>query len=137
MKKKTIVEKVYQLLKENNTLSLNDIYTKLPEHTKSSIRGNINRHISKSKTKLFVRMSKGVYALNMELKASNKQVQDIKVAKVIMLEKFRQKRIELFSKMNKFNDIKMVSGMEGQISLFDDLEVGKNSQFDEYEAKAE
>lgn len=136
--KKTIVEKIYEILKKEKTLKLTEIYTRLPEHSKSSIRGNINRHIASSKTKLFVRVSKAEYALNEELESSNKQLQNVKVAKVIMLERFRRKRLELFSKIDKYNSIKMVSGMEGQISLFDDIDVEENTVIDEYdEAKAE
>lgn len=131
MKKKTIVEKVYELLLENKTLSLNDIYNALPEHSKASIRGNINRHIAKSNTKLFIRTSKGVYSLNNEL-SSNSTIQNAKVAKVIILEKFRQQRIQFFSKINKSN--KLVAGIEGQISLFEDLEIN-DSNIDEVEVE--
>lgn len=131
MKKKTIVEKVYELLLENKTLSLNDIYNALPEHSKASIRGNINRHIAKSNTKLFIRTSKGVYSLNNEL-SSNSTIQNAKVAKVIILEKFRQQRIQFFSKINKSN--KLVAGIEGQISLFEDLEIN-DSNIDKVEVE--
>lgn len=131
MKKKTIVEKVYELLLEDKTLSLNDIYNALPEHSKASIRGNINRHIAKSNTKLFIRTSKGVYSLNNEL-SSNSTIQNAKVAKVIILEKFRQQRIQFFSKINKSN--KLVAGIEGQISLFEDLEIN-DSNIDKVEVE--
>lgn len=131
MKKKTIVEKVYELLLEDKTLSLNDIYNALPEHSKASIRGNINRHIAKSNTKLFIRTSKGVYSLNNEL-SSNSTIQNAKVAKVIILEKFRQERIQFFSKINKSN--KLVAGIEGQISLFEDLEIN-DSNIDKVEVE--
>ena len=131
MKKKTIVEKVYELLLEEKTLSLNDIYNALPEHSKASIRGNINRHIAKSNTKLFIRTSKGVYSLNNEL-SSNSTIQNAKVAKVIILEKFRQQRIQFFSKINKSN--KLVAGIEGQISLFEDLEIN-DSNIDKVEVE--
>lgn len=40
----TIVEKVINLLQVNKTMNLKEIYESLPEHTKSSIRGNINRY---------------------------------------------------------------------------------------------
>lgn len=135
MKKKTIVEKVYILLKENNTLNLNDIYTKLPEHSKASIRGNINRHIANSKTKLFIRTGKGIYTLNTELQEENKCIKKVKVAKVVFLEQFRQKRIELFSKIHNSNELQLVAGMDNQISLFDNLEFNDNHSFDEAEAE--
>lgn len=50
-KQNTIVDKVVYLLgaSEENIIHLSDMYEKLKAHTKSSIRGNLNRYISKMK----------------------------------------------------------------------------------------
>ena len=48
----TIVEKVIKLLTNYGQMSLFEIYDALPEHTEASIRGNINRYISKKVKKL-------------------------------------------------------------------------------------
>ena len=59
----TIIEKVINLLQVNKTMCLNEIYNSLPEHTKSSIRGNINRYLNKNEETAFRRVDKGVYSL--------------------------------------------------------------------------
>lgn len=57
----TIVEKVINLLNLNGQMSLKEIYESLPEHTPPSIRGNINRYLSKPDAEIR-RMDKGVYS---------------------------------------------------------------------------
>lgn len=59
----TIVEKVINLLQVNKMMNLQDIYKSLPEHTKASIRGNINRYLSTNDETLFKRVDKGVYSV--------------------------------------------------------------------------
>lgn len=59
----TIVEKVINLLNADKEMCLNEIYEKIPEHSKASIRGNINRYLLKSKSPKFQRIEKGVYAV--------------------------------------------------------------------------
>ena len=58
----TIVEKVIKLLGLNGEMNLSEIYESLPEHTKPSIRGNINRYLKNPEAKIR-RMDKGVYSL--------------------------------------------------------------------------
>jgi len=58
----TIVEKVVRLLNVNGHMTLEEIYNSLPEHTKASIRGNINRHISKGGGKI-QRVDRGIYSV--------------------------------------------------------------------------
>lgn len=60
----TIVEKVIKLLTNYGQMSLFEIYDALPEHTEASIRGNINRYISKKgKEALIKRVDKGIYSV--------------------------------------------------------------------------
>ena len=59
----TIVNKVIRLLQANSTMNLKEIYDSLPEHTQSSIRGNINRYLSQSNNPEFRRVDKGVYSV--------------------------------------------------------------------------
>lgn len=60
----TIVEKVIKLLTNCGQMSLFEIYGALPEHTEASIRGNINRYISKKgKEALIKRVDKGIYSV--------------------------------------------------------------------------
>lgn len=61
----TIIQKVVSLLKGNSTMSIQDIYESLPEHSKASIRGNINRYISstESEKKEFDRVERGMYSI--------------------------------------------------------------------------
>lgn len=59
----TIVEKVINLLNVNKTMNLQQIYDSLPEHTKASIRGNINRYLSTNDEAMFRRVDKGVYSV--------------------------------------------------------------------------
>lgn len=59
----TIVEKVTRLLKNEQQLSLQEIYEKLPEHSHASVRGNINRYLQKCEKPAFSRIGKGLYAV--------------------------------------------------------------------------
>lgn len=59
----TIVDKVINLLQLDKTLTLNEIYNKLPEHTHASIRGNINRYLSSDGEKQFQRVERGIYSV--------------------------------------------------------------------------
>lgn len=61
----TIVEKVKTLLKKNKTMSIQDIYEAMPEHTKSSIRGNINRYLlaTDADKREFDRTERGIYSV--------------------------------------------------------------------------
>lgn len=76
----TIVEKVINLLQANKTMCLKDIYTSLPEHTKASIRGNINRYLSSNKETAFRRVDKGVYSVLEVIKVENINDKDKKVS---------------------------------------------------------
>lgn len=58
----TIVEKVINLLDANGDMTLGQIYEHLPEHTKASIRGNINRYLKRPEAKIR-RIDKGVYSV--------------------------------------------------------------------------
>lgn len=59
----TIVKKVEDLIKESKrALSLKEIYEKLPSHSHSSIRGNINRAVAKKTTSL-IRKEPGIYTI--------------------------------------------------------------------------
>lgn len=60
--KKTIIDKVINLLGLRGDMSLKEIYDSLPEHTQPSIRGNINRYLKNPDAKIR-RMDKGVYSL--------------------------------------------------------------------------
>ena len=62
-KRKTIVEKVVDLIKDNKQMTLNEIYTELPEHPQASIRGNINRHINTAENPQIQRVDKGIYSI--------------------------------------------------------------------------
>lgn len=59
----TIVEKVIILLKANKEMALPEIYNELPEHTKDSIRGNINRYLTKTENPEMKRVDKGIYSV--------------------------------------------------------------------------
>ena len=56
----TIVKKVSKLLRKYKTLKLTDIYTKLPEHSPASIRGNMYRNMKKEDCS-FYRSGKSEY----------------------------------------------------------------------------
>lgn len=60
----TIVEKVIKLLMNYGQMSLFEIYEALPDNSKASIRGNINRYIiSKGKEALIKRVDRGIYSV--------------------------------------------------------------------------
>lgn len=93
----TIVEKVINLLKDKKTLSLKEIYSDLSEHTPSSIRGNINRYLGKTKNPKISRVEKGVYSIVEVLSVENT---DTNVKKISYMNecKFNNKRIAFFHK---------------------------------------
>ena len=59
----TIVEKVKRLLAAEGSMTLREIYERLPENTPASIRGNINRYLEKAEKPEFARIGKGLYAV--------------------------------------------------------------------------
>ncbi len=60
----TIIEKVTKLLNaRKGKVMLKEIYERLPEHTPSSIRGNINRYLRENPEPAFERVGKGVYSV--------------------------------------------------------------------------
>ncbi len=60
----SIVNKVIELLSAKpGAVSLKEIYEKLPEHTPSSIRGNINRYLKENPNPEFERVGKGLYSV--------------------------------------------------------------------------
>lgn len=61
--KTTIIEKVINLLSNENEMTLKAIYGKLKEHTPASIRGNINRYLKSSKSPKIRRIGKGIYSM--------------------------------------------------------------------------
>ena len=68
----TIVEKVINLLaaKKGNVM-LKEIYDNLPEHTPSSIRGNINRYLANNPNPAFERVGHGIYSVVEIINISN------------------------------------------------------------------
>lgn len=81
-KKNTIIDKIIYLLgnKGDKVVHLKDLYKSLSSHTEASIRGNLNRHISKMKENALIKRVvkydkngkelKGYYTLNEIIKVS-------------------------------------------------------------------
>lgn len=116
--KLTIIDKIYKLLKEHGSLTLKEIYNFLPEHTPASIRGNINRHIKSATKKVLVRCKKGTYiACDYIETISNSLFSNSKVVSIEKLRKLKIKKIQ--SRAREFS-LKMASGTDEQISLFNE-----------------
>lgn len=82
----TIVEKVIKLLTNYGQMSLFEIYDALPEHTEASIRGNINRYISKKgKEALIKRVDKGIYSVVEIISVEEKGIRSIFLIKTLSL----------------------------------------------------
>lgn len=62
MKKPTIIDKILSLLSDEKTLNLEYIYKQLTEHSHASIRGNLNRYITRPDAKI-KRVRRGVYSV--------------------------------------------------------------------------
>jgi site-specific DNA-methyltransferase (adenine-specific) len=68
----TIIEKVIDLLNDNESLSLKKMYRAMPEHTPPTIRGNIYRYINSAESRI-ARIDKGVYTLVEIVRASERE----------------------------------------------------------------
>ena len=114
--KSTIIDKVYIILKKHGSLTLKEIYDLLPEHTPSSIRGNINRHIKNATKKVLARCKKATYIACDYIESTSNSISTN--SKVLNLEKIKQIKLMKSVSKSKAFDLKMVSGIDGQISIF-------------------
>ncbi|MBQ8997111.1 MAG: site-specific DNA-methyltransferase [Clostridium sp.] len=120
--KLTIIGKVHNLLKIYKTLKLKDMYEHMPEHTPAAIRGAINRYLKTSKEKVFLRTGTAEYKIN-DAQSPNENTSNCMSSNLISLEKFRRFKLNNIVNKIKYSNLRMVAGLEGQMSLFDELSV--------------
>lgn len=114
----TIIGKIHNLLKEHIELKLVEMYEYMPEHSKSSIRGNINRYLKSSKEKVFFRSAKGTYKIaNIEDACDNSEVSTS--SNLVSIERFKALRTIKSLNKTRYSILNMVAGLDNQISMFD------------------
>ena len=118
----TIIDKVDNLLKKHKELRLKEMYEYMPEHPKSSIRGNINRYLASSskKEKKFFRSANGTYKTYAN-EERNTLAGEKSNSNVLCLEKFRAFKLNKVANRIKYSTLKMVAGLDGQVSMFDTI----------------
>lgn len=117
MSKGTIVYKIYSYLKKVKKVSLKELYMVFPEHSAASIRGNLNRYISKNGEKI-KRIGKGLYSLNNAISFSKEKTNKIK-------NKRKTYKVYKGDKSKVFNDLLITLGkVVGQESLFSFIDNG-------------
>lgn len=117
----TIIEKVKKLLNANKTMNLKDIYEALPEHTPSSIRGNINRYLLKDTTHEFERIASGIYSIIEIIKVS-KNENDKTMVNYISSYYARGKEIDIIHKDFVTPNVNIQPGVYSKSESFDTYE---------------
>jgi len=119
----TIVEKVIGILEAEGSATLSKIYAALPEHTKASIRGNINRYIMTPDAKIR-RIDKGVYSVIKIIKVDTLDEEKVKVSFAASYYA-ANKQIHFFHK-DYVTDKKLKPGTYQRMDDFDSFEEMEN-----------
>lgn len=124
MKKNTIVNQIINTLRVYKTLTLSELYTLIKDHSKASIRGNLNRYINNlnNKEKEIIRVGRGKYSIQekISINRTSKNIITMSCEREFKVINFLTKKDTLK------NHIYLSKSNNTQLNLFDKIAVGES-----------